>query len=236
MRLQRTGTTKRPFYRLVVIDHRRANKGGIITLVAIADVAHYVTPGSALDTEAYKRGNSVYFPDRVVPMLPETLSADLCSLKEGVDRACLAVRMVFDSKGKKRHHEFIRGIMRSAARLTYAQAQRAFDGHPDDDMSATARETLAGVWAAYQVLLKERADRDPLELDLPERRITIGVDGKIASIAYRERLESMKLIEEFMVLANVAAALRRQLDGGGPLRDHRVDVRLKRGGPLGGQL
>ncbi len=187
-------------------DSDPANKDGIITLVAIADVAHYVTPGSALDREAYKRGNSVYFPDRVVPMLPEQLSADLCSLKEGVDRPCVAVRMVFDAKGKKRRHEFIRGIMRSAARLTYAQAQRAFDGHPDDDTSPTAREALAGVWAAYQILLKERADRDPLELDLPERRITIGADGKIASIAYRERLESMKLIEEFMVLANVAAA------------------------------
>jgi ribonuclease R len=187
-------------------DEDPANKGGYVTLVAIADVAHYVTPGSALDREAYKRGNSVYFPDRVVPMLPEKLSADLCSLKEGVDRPCMAVRMVFDANGRKRRHEFMRGIMRSAARLTYAQAQRAFDGTPDDNMSLHVREALAGVWAAYQVLLKERAERDPLELDLPERRIQIGSDGKISSIAFKERLESMKLIEEFMVLANVAAA------------------------------
>lgn len=187
-------------------DTDPTNKGGFITLVAIADVAHYVTPGSELDREAYKRGNSVYFPDRVVPMLPEALSADLCSLKEGVDRPCMAVRMVFDAHGRKRHHEFLRGMMRSAARLTYAQAQRAFDGKPDDSTSDVARQALAGVWAAYQALMKERAGRDPLALDLPERRIKIGPDGKIASIAFREPLESMKLIEEFMVLANVAAA------------------------------
>ena len=182
------------------------NKGGHICLVAIADVAHYVRPGSPLDREAYKRGNSVYFPDRVVPMLPEKLSADLCSLKEGVDRPCLAVRMVFDAGGKKRHHEFLRGVMRSAARLTYAQAQRAFDGKPDAALSATARDTLAALWKAYGALVKAREARDPLDLDLPERRIEIGADGKISSIAFRERLESMRLIEEFMVLANVSAA------------------------------
>jgi len=187
-------------------DPDPANKGGHITLVAIADVAHYVTPGSPLDREAYKRGNSVYFPDRVVPMLPEALSADLCSLKEGVDRACLAVRTVFDANGKKRHHEFVRGTMRSAAKLTYAQAQSAFDGKPNAALTQTAKDTLAALWAAYGALVKARTARDPLDLDLPERRITIGADGKIASIAFRERLESMRLIEEFMVLANVSAA------------------------------
>ncbi|MDE2181673.1 MAG: ribonuclease R [Alphaproteobacteria bacterium] len=187
-------------------DPDPANKGGFVTLVAIADVAHYVTPGSALDREAYKRGNSVYFPDRVVPMLPEPLSADLCSLKEGVDRACLAVRTVFDKNGRKKQHAFLRGVMRSAARLTYAQAQRAFDGKRDPTISPVAREALEGLWQAYQALVKEREARNPLDLDLPERRITIGADGKISSIAFRERLESMRLIEEFMVLANVAAA------------------------------
>ncbi len=187
-------------------DPDKTNKGGYITLVAIADVAHYVTPGTPLDREAYKRGNSVYFPDRVVPMLPEKLSADLCSLMDGVDRPCLAVRMVFDANGKKRHHEFLRGVMRSAASLTYAQAQSVFDGKPDAALSHTARETLGALWAAYGALVKAREARDPLDLDLPERRITIGADGKIASIAFKERLESMRLIEEFMVLANVAAA------------------------------
>jgi len=187
-------------------DPDPANKGGHITLVAIADVAHYVTPGSPLDREAYKRGNSVYFPDRVVPMLPEALSADLCSLKDGLDRPCLGVRMVFDASGRKRRHEFLRGVMRSAARLTYAQAQSAFDGKPDAALTSIAKDTLAALWAAYSALVKAREARDPLDLDLPERRITIGADGKIASIAFRERLESMRLIEEFMVMANVAAA------------------------------
>jgi ribonuclease R len=187
-------------------DDDPKNKGGHVVIVAIADVAHYVTPGSALDREAWKRGNSCYFPDRVVPMLPEELSADLCSLREGVDRACLAVRMVFDKSGNKRHHEFMRAVMRSAARLTYQQAQHAFDGRPDDKAKPVAAGVLTPLWAAYQTLLLERKERDPLDLDLPERRVIIGQNGKVASIAFRERLESMKLIEEFMVLANVAAA------------------------------
>ena len=187
-------------------DEDPKNPGGQVCLIAIADVAYYVTPGSALDKEAIKRGNSAYFPDRVVPMLPEELSADLCSLKEGLDRACLVVRMVFDARGKKRSHTFLRGIMRSAARLTYQQAQAAFDGRPDIAMSATVKQTLAQLWTAYKILTIEREHRDPLDLDLPERRIVLGGDGKVASIAYRERLESMKLIEEFMVLANVCAA------------------------------
>jgi len=183
-----------------------AGKGGFVVVVAIADVAHYVTPGSALDREALKRGNSVYFPDRVVPMLPERLSADLCSLKQAVDRPCLAVRMTFDATGRKKSHEFLRAMMRSAARLTYTQAQHAFDGKPDAGMAPEVRDALKDLWAAYQVLLKERGRREPLDLDLPERRVEIGADGKIASIAFKERLESMKLIEEMMVLANVAAA------------------------------
>src|SRR6185295_9757890 len=133
-------------------------------------------------------------------------SADLCSLKEGVDRPCLVARMVFDRKGHKKSHLFQRAVMRSAARLTYAQAQAAFDGKPDAGMSATVRKTLADVWDAYKSLTVARNLRDPLNLDLPERRVMLGPDGKVASIAFRDRLESMKLIEEFMVLANVAAA------------------------------
>jgi len=188
------------------LDDDPANPGGHVVLVAIADVAHYVTPGSALDKEGLKRGNSAYFPDRVVPMLPEELSADLCSLKEGVDRPCLVARMVFDRQGRKKRHLFQRAVMRSAARLTYAQAQAAFDGKPDAGMSAIVKKTLADVWEAYKSLTIARNLRDPLNLDLPERRVVLGADGHVASIAYRERLESMKLIEEFMVLANVAAA------------------------------
>lgn len=187
-------------------DDDKQNPGGHIVLVAIADVAHYVTPSSALDKEALKRGNSAYFPDRVVPMLPEELSADLCSLKEGQDRPCLVVRMVFDRQGRKKSHLFQRAIMRSAASLTYACAQSAFDDKPDAEINPTVRKALADVWQAYKSLSVARDLRDPLNLDLPERRVVLGADGKITSIAYRERLESMKLIEEFMVLANVAAA------------------------------
>ncbi len=187
-------------------DDDAKNPGGHVAIVAIADVAHYVTPGSALDREAYNRGNSAYFPDRVVPMLPEALSTDLCSLGEGEDRACLAVRMVFDANGRKKHHEFMRAIMRSAASLTYAQAQRGFDGKPDADHGEITRTALAPLWNAYKASAKARDARDPLNLDLPERRIQLGEDGKVKSIAYRERLESMRLIEEFMIQANVAAA------------------------------
>lgn len=187
-------------------DEDSGNKGGHVVIVAIADVAAYVTPGSALDREALKRGNSCYFPDRVVPMLPERLSADLCSLQENEDRPCLAVRMVFDKHGNKRGHEFLRGIMHSAASLTYAQAQRAFDGRPDDGQRDITKRALTPLWNAYKVLAEARDKRDPLNLDLPERRIIIGEDGKLKSVAWRERLESMRVIEELMIQANVAAA------------------------------
>ena len=187
-------------------DDDPANKGGHIVIVAIADVAYYVKPGSSLDREALKRANSAYFPDRVVPMLPERLSADLCSLGESEDRPCLAVRMIIDAQGDKRRHEFLRGTMRSAASLTYAQAQRAFDGEPDAAHRDIHKRALAPLWAAYKSLAIARDRREPLDLDLPERRVTIGEDGKVKSIAYRDRLESMRLIEEMMIQANVAAA------------------------------
>jgi ribonuclease R len=139
-------------------------------------------------------------------MLPEALSADLCSLRENEERACLAVRMVFDAHGAKRRHEFLRGLMRSAARLTYAQAQAAFDGRPDAKTAPLQAAVMQPLWDAYRAAVIARNERSPLDLDLPERRIVIGADGKIANIAFRERLESMRLIEEFMIMANVAAA------------------------------
>jgi ribonuclease R len=187
-------------------DADPSNKGGHVVMVAIADVAEYVRNGSVLDKEALKRGNSVYFPDRVVPMLPEALSADLCSLREEEDRPCLAVRMVFDKQGVKRRHEFMRAMMRSAARLTYSQAQRAFDRKPDAKCRKLQDKVMLPLWDAYQTLVKERTRRSPLDLDLPERRIVFGEEGQITSVAFRERLESMRLIEEFMIMANVAAA------------------------------
>ncbi len=187
-------------------DEDPANKGGHVVIVAIADVAHYVTSNSELDREAWKRGNSAYFPDRVVPMLPERLSADLCSLVDNEDRPCLAVRMVFDSYGNKKHHEFLRATMRSAATLTYQQAQRAFDGAPDSGHRDIHQVTLSPLWNAYCSLAIARDKRDPLALDLPERRVIIGEDSKVKSIAFRDRLESMRVIEELMIQANVAAA------------------------------
>ena len=187
-------------------DDDPANAGGHVVWVAIADVAHYVTPGSALDREARRRGNSTYFPDRVVPMLPETLSGGLCSLHEGEDRPCIAVRIVLDADGHKRSHRFARALMRSAASLTYAQAQAAAAGRPDATTAPLAESVIAPLWAAWRAAHRARDLRQPLNLDLPERRIVLSEEGKVISVAFRERLDAHRVIEEFMILANVAAA------------------------------
>ena len=181
------------------------NPGGTVVTVAIADVAWYVRPHSALDREAVNRGNSVYFPDRVVPMLPERISNDLCSLKEGVDRPAIAVRMVFSADGHKRNHRFHRIMMRSAARLSYAEAQHAFEG---DAIKHDQRVigALKSLWDAYRILSRGRDSRQPLDLDLPERKVVLGPDGAIERIVVPARLEAHRLIEEFMIQANVAAA------------------------------
>ena len=180
--------------------------GGWIVTVAIADVAAYVTVGSALDREAYLRGNSTYFPDRVAPMLPEELSADMCSLREGENRATMAVRMHFNADGKKTSHIFVRGLMRSAAKLSYQQVQNAIEGRPDDKTGPLLEPIIKPLYAAYAVMKKGRDKREPLEINAPERRVRIGADGQIATITLREALPSMQLIEEMMIQANVAAA------------------------------
>lgn len=182
------------------------NKGGWIVIVAIADVAHYVRPGSALDRDAVKRGNSSYFPDRVVPMLPEALSAGLCSLIDGEDRSVLAVRMRFDANGNRLGHEFIRGLMNSRASLTYAQAQAAMDGEPDDIARPLLETVIRPLYGAYAALAKARDARHPLALDLPERRIQLNAEGKVQSVRIAERLDAHRLIEECMIAANVCAA------------------------------
>ncbi|KAF0115108.1 MAG: ribonuclease R [Rhodobacteraceae bacterium] len=191
---------------LAEVDSDPANPGGFVIWVAIADVAHFVTPGSALDREARKRGNSTYFPDRVVPMLPDILSGDLCSLHEGVDRACLAVRMVIDAQGHKRSHRFVRGMMRSVASLHYAQVQAAVDGQPDEKTAPLVDWVLKPLYAAHVALKQAREVRQPLDLELPERKIELDDEGRVASVAFKERLDAHKLIEEMMILANVAAA------------------------------
>jgi ribonuclease R len=197
-------------------DDDPKNPGGHVVWVAIADVAHYVRPQSALDREARKRGNSSYFPDRVVPMLPDILSGDLCSLHEHVDRPCMAVRMVLNAQGHKTSHRFTRGMMRSVASLHYAQVQAAIDGAPDDRTGPLLDDVLRPLYAAYATTKLARAERQPLDLDLPERKIVLSDDGKVLSVAYYERFDAHRLIEEFMILANVAAAeeltrLRRPL-------------------------
>jgi len=182
------------------------NPGGQVVTVAIADVAHYVRPGTALDREAVHRGNSVYFPDRVVPMLPEKISTDLCSLREKEDRPAIAVRMIFDAEGRKRSHTFHRILMRSAAKLSYQQAQAAIDGRVDDKTDTLIDGVLKPLWEAYAVLKRGRDRREPLELDLPERKILLNPDGTVDKVIVPERLDAHKLIEEYMIQANVAAA------------------------------
>ncbi|HEV1999171.1 MAG TPA: ribonuclease R [Xanthobacteraceae bacterium] len=187
-------------------DPDPANSGGHVVTVAIADVAHYVRPGSALDRDASERGNSVYFPDRVVPMLPERISNDLCSLRPSEDRAALAVRMTIDAHGRKRRHTFHRVMMRSVAKLNYAQAQAAIDGDTDATTGPLIERVLRPLWAAYATATKGRDAREPLALDIPERKLVLKPDGTLDRVVTPGRLDAHKLIEEFMILANVAAA------------------------------
>ncbi len=187
-------------------DPDENNKGGHIVYVAIADVAAYVRAGSALDKEAYLRGNSVYFPDRVVPMLPERISNDLCSLREGENRPALAVAMVIDKSGHKKRHSFHRVTMRSAAKLAYGEAQAAIDGTPNDTTGPLLEPVLNPLWTAYRTMAAARDKRGPLDLDLPERRIELNDDGTVARVSIPERLEAHRLIEEMMIAANVCAA------------------------------
>src|SRR6516165_7215572 len=180
------------------------NRGGWHIVVAIADVAWYVRPGTALDREARRRGNSVYFPDRVVPMLPEALSNDLCSLTPGVDRACLAVHLSIDAAGRKRRHRFERGLMRSAARLTYEQVQARRENCNEGGFPLP-QEGLTALYGAFAALAAARAGRGALELDIVEHRVVLD-EGQPVAITPVARLDSHRLIEEFMILANVAAA------------------------------
>jgi len=187
-------------------DEDGANPGGWIVWVAIADVAHYVTSGSSLDRDARDKGNSTYFPDRVEPMLPHVLSSGLCSLQEGQNRATMAVRMTFDANGKKLRHQFVRGLMRSAAKLSYEQAQAAIDGQPDDTTGPILETLLKPLWAAHACLSRGRNERQPLHINSPERRVYLDTDGNVTRIEPRVQLDAHGLIEEMMIQANVSAA------------------------------
>ena len=184
-------------------DDDPANAGGYRAIVAIADVSYYVRPGGAIDRAARKRGNSVYFPDRVVPMLPEILSADMCSLKAGQDRAAMVCHLVIDASGKLRNWRFTRALVRLAANIAYEDAQAAIDGAKPHDLQDTVLKPL---WACWKLLFMAREAREPLDLDLPERRIVLDEAGRIVSVAVRDRLDAHRLVEDFMIAANVAAA------------------------------
>ncbi|MCF6220100.1 MAG: ribonuclease R [Robiginitomaculum sp.] len=186
-------------------DDSAKNRGGHIVWVAIADVSAFVAPGSALDKGAFKRGNSVYLPDRVEPMLPEEISADLCSLRPHEDRACLVVKMRFDRNGDKISHTFTRGLMRSHARLTYAQAQEAFDGAPGEAAKPVA-DILKDIYTAYEAVRTARSRRAPLEIEMPERKVVLDAKGRVTGIEVKDRFDAHKLVEEFMIQANVCAA------------------------------
>ncbi len=175
-------------------------------IVAIADVSWFVRPDSALDREAQKRGNSTYLPDQVVPMLPERLSNDLCSLKENVERPVLAVDMQFNAKGIKTGHKFYRAMMRSAIRLSYEEAQAGADGNANARTKPFVDTIIKPLWAAYKAVNKAREARAPLDLELPERKIILDDKGRVKGVKLKERFEAHKLIEEFMIQANVAAA------------------------------
>ncbi|WP_375426821.1 ribonuclease R family protein [uncultured Sphingomonas sp.] len=184
-------------------DDDPANAGGWKAIVAIADVSFYVRPGSEIDREARRRGNSVYFPDRVVPMLPEILSAHVCSLVEGEDRAALACHLQVTPSGTLKSWRFTRAVLRIAANLAYEEAQAAIDGELVHPLTDTA---LRPLWDCWRALLAAREKREPLDLDLPERRVVLDEKGRIMSVAPRERLDAHRLIEDYMIAANVAAA------------------------------
>jgi len=188
-------------------DEDPGNKGGWRAIVAIADVSYYVRADGALDREARRRGNSVYFPDRVVPMLPETLSAGVCSLKAGEDRAAMACHLTVDRHGKVTSWRFTRALVRLRANIAYERAQAAHDADaPDEGWDADVLPSLQNLWGCWALLAKARAARAPLDLDLPERQVILDDKGGIAEIRVRERLDAHRLIEDYMIAANVAAA------------------------------
>ena len=202
--------------------------GGFDAIVAIADVSFYVRPGSALDRAARKRGNSVYFPDRVVPMLPESLSADMCSLKAGKDRAALACHLHVGPDGQIKAWRFTRAVINVAANIAYEDAQAAIDGRETEVPDVLTTAALKPLWACWALLAKDRARREPLDLDLPERRVVLDDKGQIISVAPRERLDAHRLIEDFMIAANVAAAKALEAKQAPCMyRDHEAPAREK---------
>ena len=187
-------------------DKDPSNIGGHVLWVAIADVAHFVKPGSALDKEARKRGNSTYFADRVVPMLPDRLSGDLCSIHEGIERPCLAVCMTIDKSGKKLKQTFHRAKIKSVASLNYEEVQKSVEGTVNEKVKPHFKNVIKPLYESYFCLKKSKDVRQPLDIDLPERKVELFKNGRVKAVVFKERFDSHRLIEEFMILANVAAA------------------------------
>ena len=187
-------------------DKDPSNIGGHVLWVAIADVAHFVKPGSALDEEARKRGNSTYFADRVVPMLPDRLSGDLCSIHEGIERPCLAVCITIDKSGKKLKQTFHRANIKSVASLNYEEVQKSVEGTVNEKVKPHFENVIKPLYECYFCLKKSKDCRQPLYLDLPERKVELFKNGRVKAVVLKERFDSHRLIEEFMILANVAAA------------------------------
>ena len=187
-------------------DKDPSNVGGHVLWVAIADVAHFVKPGSALDKEARKRGNSTYFADRVVPMLPDRLSGDLCSIHEGIERPCLAVCITIDKSGKKLKQTFHRANIKSVASLNYEEVQKSVEGTVNEKVKPHFENVIKPLYECYFCLKKSKDFRQPLDLDLPERKVELFKNGRVKAVVLKERFDSHRLIEEFMILANVAAA------------------------------
>jgi len=187
-------------------DKDPSNIGGHVLWVAIADVAHFVKPGSALDEEARKRGNSTYFADRVVPMLPDRLSGDLCSIHEGIERPCLAVCITIDKSGKKLKQTFHRANIKSVASLNYEEVQKSVEGTVNEKVKPHFENVIKPLYECYFCLKKSKDFRQPLDLDLPERKVELFKNGRVKAVVLKERFDSHRLIEEFMILANVAAA------------------------------
>lgn len=191
---------------LAVPDNNPENSGGWRLWVAIADVSFYVRPGSKLDGEAEMRGNSCYFPDRVVPMLPERLSTDLCSLRAGEDRPVMVAEMVIDSGGNKLSHEFYRATIQSRAPLNYKEVQQAIDGNPSERAAPYRDTVILPLHRAWKSLMTARKSRSPLDIDVPERKVVLTDAGKVEKVERKPRYDAHRIVEEFMILANIATA------------------------------
>ena len=188
--------------------HVKKTRSGFVLTVAIADVSHYVEKGSSLDSDALERGTSVYFPDRVIPMLPEKLSNGLCSLVPEQDRLAMVARISFDKDGNVKRASFFKAVMRSHYRFTYKLVQKLLDGQDKKLLNRHKKflKTIREMEELAKLLMKKRQERGSIDFDLPEPEVILGLTGELESIVLRERSMAHRIIEEFMIAANEAVA------------------------------